>query len=298
MSNPQKVVKEPETLINILSNIHPQSKKNSLRRMIDHGRVLVDGKRATRAKEIISQGAMVEILSRSQGDIQEKKKQGILHDPKILYDDEEIIVVEKPSGLLSVATPKRESDTMFDRVRQWSQSTKRKRVYLVHRLDRETSGCLLFAKSPETRLFLQSQFQKRTIERIYHAVVSGKLPTKSGISTSRIKESKNKLVRLVPSKDKSGKEAITKWQVEREEEIHSLVRIKIETGRRAQIRLHMSELGCPVIGDTRYGLGKSSVNRLCLHASELKFTHPNGPKISVKSIIPDKLFSELNRKSL
>ena len=298
MPNPQMRVEAKDSLINILSNIHPESKKNSLRRMIDFGRVLVDGNRATRAKEIITPGAIVEILSRSEADIPQKKQHGILEDPIILYEDEQIIVVEKPSGLLSVATSKGEPDTMFDRVLHWSKRNQRKRVYLIHRLDRETSGCLILAKSPETRKFLQSQFQQRSIKRIYHAVVLGKPPTNSGISTSRIKESKNKLVRLIPNNEKSGKEAITIWKTVKEASINSLVRIKIETGRRAQIRLHMSELGCPVIGDKIYGIGKSSVSRLCLHASELKFTHPNGRKITVKSKIPDKMLSELNRKSV
>ena len=298
MSNPQMQVETHDSLINILSKIHPESKKNSLRRMIDFGRVLIDGNRATRANEIISPGAIVEILSRSEGDVPQKKQQGILKDPIILYEDEEIIVVEKPPGLLSVATSKGEPDTMFDRVLHWSKRTQKKRAYLIHRLDRETSGCFILAKSPETRNFLQTQFKQRTIERIYHAVVKGKPPSDSGISTSKIKESKNKLVRLVLPNEKSGKDAITRWRIVREEEINSLIRIKIETGRRAQIRLHMSELGCPVIGDKRYGIGKSRVNRLCLHASELKFIHPNGQKITVKSKIPDKMFSELNRKSL
>ena len=208
MSTPQMQVETHDSLINILSEIHPESKKNSLRRMIDFGRVLVDGNRATRAKEIISPGAIVEILSRSEGDVPQKKQQGILKDPIILYEDEEIIVVEKPPGLLSDATSKGEPDTMFDRVLHRTIRTQKKRAYLIHRLDRETSGCFILAKSPETRNFLQTQFKQRTIERIYHAVVKGKPPSDSGISTSKIKESKNKLVRLVLPNEKSGKDAI------------------------------------------------------------------------------------------
>ena len=208
------------------------------------------------------------------------------------------MVVNKPAGLLSVATPRGEPDTMFDRALRWVSKTQAKRVHLVHRLDRETSGCLVLAKSPEVRDLLQSQFKDRTVERIYHAVVFGSPPSSSGISTSRVKETKDKRVRLVQKGERGGKEAITHWEVEERGPIHTLVRIKIDTGRRAQIRLHMSEMGCPVSGDTRYGRGKASINRLCLHATSLGFDHPYGGRMEVESVIPSNLMSELSRKSL
>ena len=103
---------------------------------------------------------------------------------------------------------------------------------------------------------------------------------------------------LVIGNKRAGKEAITHWKIEKTGPVNSLLRIKIDTGRRAQIRLHMANINCPVLGDTRYGRGKTSVNRLCLHASELIFQHPNGEEIHVISSIPKKLISELNRKSL
>ena len=298
MGNPSIEVTESGFLIDVLSILHPEAKKNSLRRMIDHGRGLVDGNKATRAKAAIPVGAVVETLSRTEVDGPTWNKADQIPDPSILFEDREVIVVDKPPGLLSVATPRGESDTMFDRVLNWVSRNQHTRAHLVHRLDRETSGCLIVAKSPEVRDFLQSQFQDRTVERIYHAVVFGKPADESGVATSRIQESRDKRVRLVPEGERGGKEAITNWRVEKSAPIHSLIRIKIDTGRRAQIRLHMSELGCPVVGDTRYGRGKASVNRLCLHASELEFEHPNGRRIRVKSKLPDKLYSELKRKSL
>ena len=298
MGNPKIEAEARGHLIDVLSILHPGAKRNSLRRMIDHGRVLVDGNKASRAKEIVSTGSIVETLSRTEGDGPAKKKVDGLPDPDILYDDQELLVVEKPAGLLSVATPRGESDTMFDRVLNWVSRNQSTRAHLVHRLDRETSGCMILAKSPEVRDFLQSQFKDRSVERIYHAVVFGKPADESGVATSRIQESRDKRVRLVPKGERGGKEAITNWSLERSEPIHSLIRVKIDTGRRAQIRLHMSEIGCPVVGDTRYGRGKASVNRLCLHASELQFEHPNGRRIRVNSGLPDKLYSELKRRSL
>ena len=297
MGNPSIEAPESGYLIDVLSILHPEAKKNSLRRMIDHGRVLVDGKRATRAKETVSIGTFVETLSRKEVEGPARKVDQI-PNPSILYEDREVIVVDKPPGLLSVATPMGEADTMFDRVLNWVSRNQSTRAHLVHRLDRETSGCMILAKSPEVRDFLQSQFKDRSVERIYHAVVFGKPADESGVATSRIQESRDKRVRLVPKGERGGKEAITNWRVEKSAPIHSLIRIKIDTGRRAQIRLHMSEIGCPVVGDTRYGRGKASVNRLCLHASELQFEHPNGRRIRVNSGLPDKLYSELKRRSL
>ncbi|MBN55139.1 MAG: hypothetical protein CMA79_01710 [Euryarchaeota archaeon] len=297
MGNPSIEAPESGYLIDVLSILHPEAKKNSLRRMIDHGRVLVDGKRATRAKETVSIGTFVETLSRKEVEGPARKVDQI-PNPSILYEDREVIVVDKPPGLLSVATPMGEEDTMFDRVLNWVSRNQSTRAHLVHRLDRETSGCMILAKSPEVRDFLQSQFKDRSVERIYHAVVFGKPADESGVATSRIQESRDKRVRLVPKGERGGKEAITNWRVEKSAPIHSLIRIKIDTGRRAQIRLHMSEIGCPVVGDTRYGRGKASVNRLCLHASELQFEHPNGRRIRVNSGLPDKLYSELKRRSL
>ena len=298
MANPKIEVETNGHLIDVLSTLHPRAKRNSLRRMIDHGRVLVDGSLAYRAKEIVSCGSIVETLPRIEGDYPSKKKVLGLPDPEILYDDEELLVVDKPAGLLSVATSMGESDTMFDRALDWLSRNHSNRPHLVHRLDRETSGCMLLAKSPEVRNMLQGQFKDRTIERIYHAVVLGKPPEDHGVSVTRIQETRDKRVRLVPKGKRGGREAITNWRVEQTSKIHSLIRLKIDTGRRAQIRLHMSEIGCPVAGDTRYGTGKASVNRLCLHASALEFEHPSGGRIRVQSEIPALLYSELKRKSL
>ena len=298
MANPRVETDEKGHLIDILSALHPTAKKNSLRRMIDHGRVLVDGIKASRAKETVHKGSIVEALSRSEGDGPARKKTDGIPEPEVLYDDSEILVVNKPAGLLSVATPRGEADTMFDRALAWSSKNHSTRVHLVHRLDRETSGCLILAKSTQARDMLQRQFKDRSVERIYHAVVFGKPSTESGVQRARVKETKDKRVRLIQKGERGGKEAITNWSIEQTGPIHTLIRIKIDTGRRAQIRLHMSDLGCPVSGDTRYGRGKASVNRLCLHASSLGFEHPNGRRMRVESDIPSQLFSELNRKSL
>lgn len=296
MADPNIKVQKEATLIEILSILHPDAKKNSLRRMVDHGRVRADGEKITRANAKITSGVTVTVLSKSDGDETVGKYKSTIPEPEVLYSDKSIIVVNKPAGLLSVATDRGEADTMFDRVFAWAWENGKTRVHLVHRLDRETSGCLILARSTEIRDMLQEQFKDRSIERIYHAVVHQQPPTESGIETGRIQEMKDKRMRLVPEGRRAGKSAITNWWVEKKGPEHSLIRIKIDTGRRAQIRLHMKNLGCPVIGDTRHGFGKASVNRLCLHASSLAFEHPNGERMKVESPIPRQLISELKRR--
>ena len=296
MADPSITVEKSATLIEIMAKIHPAAKKNSLRRMIDHGRVRIGDERAARANARIPAGSIITILSTADGDTPKRNQKLEMPEPAILYSDAEIIVADKPAGLLAVATDRGEFDTMFDRVAKWTWENGQTRAYLVHRLDRETSGCMIFSRSAETRDFLQTQFKERSLERIYHAVIHGKPATESGTETARIQEMKDKRVRLVAAGRRAGKEAITHWKLEKSGPVHSLLRIKIDTGRRAQIRLHMAALTTPVVGDTRHGFGKASVNRLCLHASSIEFDHPNGARQEVESPIPKQLLAELNRR--
>tara|TARA_B100001113_G_scaffold123685_1_gene100939 strand:+ start:67 stop:963 length:897 start_codon:yes stop_codon:yes gene_type:complete len=296
MSDPAVETTEETILLEVLASLHPSAKRNSLRRMVDHGRVRVDGDKATRANMKVAKGSFVEVLSKADGDKPLTNPKQTIPDPEILFSDNEIIVVNKPAGLLSVATDRGEEDTMFSRVAKWSWENGRKHTNLVHRLDRETSGCMIFARSIETKDILQSQFKDRSVERIYHAVVHREPEKDSGTINLRIHETKDKRVRLVEKGRRSGREAITHWSKEKVGPEHSLIRIKIDTGRRAQIRLHMLHLGCPVAGDTRHGFGKASVNRLCLHATSLSFTHLDGERITIGSEIPRQLMSELNRR--
>ena len=296
MPDPCVETTEETILLEVLATIHPTAKRNSLRRMVDHGRVRVDGDKATRANMKVAKGSLVEVLSKADGDKPQTQPKQTIPEPEILYFDAEVILVNKPAGLLSVATDRGELDTMFDRVAKWAWENGKTRTHLVHRLDRETSGCMIFARSAESKDMLQKQFKDRSVERIYHAVVHREPSEESGTIKLRILETKDKRVRLVEKGRRGGREAITHWQKEKVGPEHSLIRIKIDTGRRAQIRLHMQHLGCPVAGDTRHGFGKASVNRLCLHATSLSFNHPDGDRMTIGSEIPSQLFSELNKR--
>jgi len=279
---------EDTVLLSVIGKIHPTASKNSLRKMIDSGRVLLDDEICRVAKSQVTLGQKITILPKKAGDPPPKLKRNLAKDPDILYEDQYVIVVSKPVGLLSVSTDSgNEKDTMHSRVFEWVKGREKGRIFIVHRLDRETSGCMLFAKDVHTKDMLQEQFFNRSVERKYHAVLEGILAEKSGTCINWIQQSKDLRVRIVPSANsKDSKEAITHWEIEEIIENRTLVCLSIETGRRAQIRLQMSALGAPVSGDTMYGKGRNSAGRLCLHASSLRFVHPNGEQMQINSPLP------------
>ena len=288
MARIDHIVNEDGDLLLLISKIHSTASKNSLRKMIDSGRVLLDDKICRIAKSPVSPGQKITILPKKDGDPPRQLRRELAHDPDIVYEDKQILVVNKPVGLLSVSTEfGNEKDTMHSRAFDWVKGRERGRIFIVHRLDRETSGCMLFAKDVKTKEMLQDQFFERSIQRIYHAVLEGLLPSETGISHDWIQQSKDLRVRIVPSANsKDSKEAITHWEIEEIVENRTLVCLSIETGRRAQIRLQMSALGAPVSGDTMYGKGRNSAGRLCLHASSLRFVHPNGEQMQINSPLP------------
>jgi 23S rRNA pseudouridine1911/1915/1917 synthase len=296
MARIDHIVNEDGDLLLLISKIHSTASKNSLRKMIDSGRVLLDDKICRIAKSSVSTGQKITILPKKDGDPPRQLRRELAHDPDIVYEDKQILVVNKPVGLLSVSTEfGNEKDTMHSRAFDWVKGRERGRIFIVHRLDRETSGCMLFAKDVKTKEMLQDQFFERSIQRIYHAVLEGLLPSETGISHDWIQQSKDLRVRIVPSKNAKGaKEAITHWNVEEVVEGRTLVALSIKTGRRAQIRLQMNALGAPVSGDTMYGKGRNSAGRLCLHASSLRFIHPNGEEMFVESKTPS-IFSRILR---
>jgi tRNA pseudouridine32 synthase/23S rRNA pseudouridine746 synthase/23S rRNA pseudouridine1911/1915/1917 synthase len=177
-------------------------------------------------------------------------------------------------GLLTMASNKEKTRTAYaylnDYVRK-GVAKSRKRVFIVHRLDRETSGILVFAKHEEAKKYLQQEWGK--FQKTYYAVVSGKLPEKVGTITSYLAESG--VHKMYSTKDRQkGKLAETGYKVLKESNQNSLVEIDLRTGRKHQIRVHFADLGCPVVGDKKYGTGVKGIKRLALHAGSMTITHP------------------------
>ena len=274
-------VEEESFLLPTLVLMFSQSTKTKLRKMLTGGRVLVNGIPVYKAKELLFSGDEVQIINHAdaikKSPPPKPKKQ--LSKLKILFEDDFILVVEKPAGLLSVATDKLENDTLHSRCVDYvKHQSERAWCHIVHRLDRDTSGVMVFAKNHKIKEKLQTQFAQRDVERVYHALVEGGPEKSEGMDSSWLVEDKHLYVKRVKSTYKGSKESITHWRVEDRDEFVSLIEIKIETGRRHQIRMAMQFLGCPIVGDTVYGATTNPLNRICLHATSLGFLHPSSDK--------------------
>lgn len=211
----------------------------------------------------------------------------------ILHEDRDIIVVDKASGLLTIGTDRDKSRTahaiLNDYVRKGNPRSKN-RVFIVHRLDRETSGILIFAKNEEAKLFLQQNWEQT--EKSYLAVVHGRLTLREGTITSLLAENTAHHVYSTADAAK-GKLAHTVYRVLRETRELSLLEIDLLTGRKHQIRVHLAEKGHPLVGDRRYGRGNDSYPRLALHARSITFQHPvNGQRLTFTTDVPE-YFSRL-----
>jgi len=212
------------------------------------------------------------------------------HLPKdlaILYEDSDIIVVDKPAGLLTVATETNKTKTLqyilTDYVRKGCAKS-RNRVFTVHRLDQWTSGVLIFAKSEEMKLALQAQW--KDTEKKYIAIVHGRLSPKEGTISSYLAENKVFVVYSTPNPAK-GKLAHTAYRVLKETELFSLLEINLLTGRKNQIRVHLADKGCPIVGDRKYGKSKDDYKRLALHSKSISFRHPaTGRQMTFETKLP------------
>ena len=199
---------------------------------------------------------------------------------KVIYEDEDFIAIDKPAGLLSVESDK-DSECAYGYLLQAMQEqNKNARPFVLHRIDKETSGVLVFAKNIKIHSMLKMHWNELVQLREYVAVADGILEEKSGTITNYLKENVNNVV--YATNDPTGQKAVTHYEVTREHAhgLYSLLRVKIDTGRKNQIRVHLRDLDHPIIGDDKYGkkqdgtFVKNPIERLGLHASRLEFIHP------------------------
>jgi 23S rRNA pseudouridine1911/1915/1917 synthase len=193
---------------------------------------------------------------------------------RIRHEDEDIIVIEKPAGLLSIASLSEEQKTAYafltNHVRQGNPRG-RERVWVVHRLDRETSGLMIFAKNEPAKIALQDAWD--TVEKKYLAVVEGAFSDQAGKFDSHLDES-NPLKVYAAEQGPETRHALTRYRVTKKGKTTTLVELTLETGRRHQIRVQLAEAGCPIVGDKKYGAQTNPIKRIALHASTLRFMHP------------------------
>lgn len=221
-------------------------------------------------------------------DISKHKQKATLQNRflRLVYEDGQIIVVEKAIGILSMASATQRFcvKTLLDNY--FRQSGQRCTAHVVHRLDRDTSGLLVYAKTKEAQMTLENNWHEIVTDRRYMALVSGRMEQKSGTVRSYLKDNRQ-YVTYSSQEDNGGKLAITHFRTLQAADDYSLVELRLETGRKNQIRVHMQDLGHPVCGDIKYGNGDDPIGRLALHAFRLHFYHPvTGEHLKFETTIP------------
>lgn len=268
------VVKEDKELLAYLYKYLDMPKKK-VKSYLVHGSIYVNNTKTTKYDYMLTKGMVI--------NIETKNKSSLPFD--ILYEDNYIIVVNKPAGLLTISTAKEKEKTLYHYVSSYlKEKNKSNKVFIVHRLDKETSGVVVFAKDEKTKNMLQKDWNSLVSVREYTAVVHGLMPKKSDRLEDKLLETKTNLVYI--TKKQEGKEAITNYKVIKENSKYSLLKINIETGRKNQIRVQLENIENPIVGDNKYG-EKDGMKRLYLHANKLKMFYPIMKKeIEFKTEVP------------
>lgn len=269
----------------LYSALAPQS-RNSIKALLTHSQIMVNG-RVSRAFDLrVRVNDEIAILPKS-AEIEKKKVRDFFNNMlKIVYEDDFLIVADKAGGLPTVSTRNGSSDSGEREVTAYSLLTgyvrmadPRNRIFIVHRIDRDTSGLLLFAKDEVTKAMLQKGWNENIIERKYVCMAEGCPPEKSGQIKSWLTENPKSLKISSSSYDNGGKLAITDYNVLACSGGYSLISLELETGRKNQIRIHLSSIGHPIAGDRKYGARTNPLRRLALHAQTLAFRHPHTGEI-------------------
>ena len=267
-SNPLKFnVTEPIGLMDFLMKKLDGISRSKVKRMLANKVVSVDGAHTTQFDFALQPGMVVEI-----GKPTARER---FHNPmlRIVYEDKYLLVIDKKEGLLT-NSPTKEKDTAQGILNQYFISTQQRcRAHTIHRLDRDTSGLMLFAKSKEVALMFEEDWKNTVYDRRYVAIVSGEMEKREGVVESWLKDNKAFVTYSSPT-DNGGKFAQTYYETLSTRKGYSMVELTLQTGRKNQIRVHMADLGHPVVGDPKYGNGDNPIGRLGLHAFRLCFHHP------------------------
>ena len=258
----EHIIKERDTLLNYLLNAELPYSKSKIRSLLKHHCVAINGVTTTQFDAPLLPKDVVTLVE---------------YNPKldtplnIIYEDKNILVINKPNALLSVPTENQKEISAFDYVKDYLNHP----VYVIHRLDKFTSGVLIFAKNVKTQAYYRDDWQKKAPDRSYIAIVEGKVTEKSGTIQSYLQESKS----LFVFSSDTGKEAISHFETIRTNDRYSALLVSLETGRRNQIRVHMADLKHPIAGDSKYGAKTNPIKRLALHAYRVKVKDPINHKL-------------------
>jgi 23S rRNA pseudouridine1911/1915/1917 synthase len=260
-------------LLDWLIKRYPTAKRQTLKRMVEEGRVRVKGVVAKKLKMEMGETDAVRVDERARA-VEAERGPGV----EVVHEDEDILVVYKPAGLLTSTVPREPRETLLARVREYvGAKAPRARVGLIHRLDRDASGLLVFSKNNEAYESLKKQFFEHSVDRVYTAIVEGAPAEMKGRIRSALVELPDGTVRSTKAPGK-GQMALTEYVVLKKTGKRSMVRVILHTGRKHQIRVHLSERGSPIVNDAVYGEEKKPSGRLMLDATSLALRHPRTGK--------------------
>ena len=263
------ICKDNISLLKAISIFNKDLSNKTIKNYVKYKKVMVNDKIITNSSFLLKNGDKIKIIHNTQ----------VIpdYDLDILYEDEYLIAINKPCGLLSISNEKEKIVTAYRMVSDYVKSKSRKNfIFVVHRLDQDTSGILMFCKNEKIRDKMQENWSQITKKRGYIALVDGKL---SGSKTIRSFLTEDRQQFVYSTKAEYGKEAITNYSVLKSNNNYSMLQVFIDTGRRNQIRVHLSEQGTPIVGDKKYKCKTNPIKRLCLHANILEFIHPVSKKI-------------------
>lgn len=279
-------------LMEFVSRMRPDNKKNDIKKWMKHGQLKVDGQIVRAFDTPVNPGAVVEFNS--------TRAFPAFRHPRveIVYEDDDVIVINKGYGLLSVSTlSHKKEENAYEIIRNYVKSVNpRNKLFIVHRLDRDTSGLMMFAKSEEAQNILRHNWNNMILERLYVAVLEGNLAQDKGYVKSRLMENSQFVVYSTDNPEE-GKLAVTHYEVLGRGNGYTLAQFSLDTGRKNQIRVHAKELGHPIAGDKKYGAVKSPLHRLALHARTLRFAHPITRKdMNFETPVPHKFADAISKQ--
>lgn len=261
-------VSEPMPLMEFLLANLTDHKRTSVKEFLKHNQVAVNGSPVSQFNHKLKPGDQVKINFTREWRVFYHRRL------KLVYEDDDIIVVNKGYGLLSMGTDKIKEGTAYSILREYVKwSDPRNKLFIVHRLDRDTSGLMMFAKNEEAKNTMQHNWNNMVLNRKYLAVVEGTPDQAEGVIKSYLAENAEHEVYSTPD-PKLGQLAVTRYKTLASKNGYTMLEVELDTGRKNQIRVHMKEMGHPIAGDRRYGAKSSPIHRLALHAQTLRFAHP------------------------
>ena len=261
-------VAEPARLMEFVASALPEIKRTRIKQMLAHNQVAVNGTPQRQFDLELQPGDSVKVNFVREFKVFSHRRM------KIVYEDDDIIIINKGYGLLSMGNDKVKEGTAYSILKDYVKwSNPANKIFIVHRLDRDTSGLMMFAKTPEAKEAMQHNWNNMVLNRKYLAVVEGAPEEAQGTIRSYLVEN-SKFEVYSTDNPEEGQLAVTRYKTLSAGKRFALLEVELDTGRKNQIRVHMKDIGHPISGDRKYGASPSPIHRLCLHAQTLRFIHP------------------------